>query len=250
MEFEYFSTANLGAARDFLYLAAIFSGAGMGCLLYRLRRKTPTRFKNLSVSLCFFFLAAALAALTAALIISNWEIFAHNEIYLPMGIFAALLMLAVRFPKAAGFPVLLGSGIVILWIGLTFLRFPAVTEFTLAQINREESGLVRIVPLPQSAAAPYYPVPFRPIGENFELELRTQLLLPSKIIPFAGGTWRALHLEILDNHKLLYQFGNARNPNERGPFASRFSSFLESQKTIDTRQIFHGTSLTVYIEGK
>ena len=70
MEFEQFAPA-----RDFLYLAALLFGVGAGFILNRFRRGSSARFRSLTVAVGLCFFSGTLAAMTMAIIYSNWMIF-------------------------------------------------------------------------------------------------------------------------------------------------------------------------------
>jgi hypothetical protein len=66
------------------------------------------------------------AAMAGALIYSKGLIVFEKPLYIPVLIAAVLLVLAVRFPRAAGFPLILISGCAVIWIGYAFLQFPLI----------------------------------------------------------------------------------------------------------------------------
>jgi hypothetical protein len=119
MEFEQFATA-----RDFFYLASIFLGAALGFMLCHFRKRSPRRIRNRSLALAFCCLSAMTVSLAAAIIISQVQAFAEISVYLTGAVLAALLVIAVRFPRAAGFPLILLAGIAAVWVGFSFLRYP------------------------------------------------------------------------------------------------------------------------------
>jgi hypothetical protein len=119
MEFEEYT-----AARDLFYLAALFAGAGIGCVLNRFRSKSTLRFRNRTITLALCLFSGMVAALAGALMYSGALIVFETALYIPALIAAALLVLAVRFPRAAGFPLILVSGCAVIWIGYSFLQFP------------------------------------------------------------------------------------------------------------------------------
>jgi hypothetical protein len=119
MEFE-----DYAAARDLLYLAALFAGSGIGCVLNRFRLESTLRFRNRTVTLALCLFSGMVAALAGALIYSRGLIVFEKSLYIPVLLTAALLVPAVRFPRALGFPLILVSGCVVIWMGYSFLQFP------------------------------------------------------------------------------------------------------------------------------
>jgi hypothetical protein len=121
MEFEDYT-----AARDLFYLAALFAGAGIGCVLNRFRIKSTLRSRNRAVTLAFCLFSGMVAALAGSLIYSTGLIVFERPLYIPAAIAAALVILALRFPRAAAFPLILAAGCAVIWIGYSFLRFPLI----------------------------------------------------------------------------------------------------------------------------
>jgi hypothetical protein len=121
MEFK-----DYAAARDLFYLAVLFAGAGIGCVLNRFRLTGTLRFRNRTITLALCLFSGMVTALAAALIYSNGLIVFEKPLYIPAIIIAVLLVLAVRFPRAAGFPLILVSGCAVIWIGYSFLQFPSL----------------------------------------------------------------------------------------------------------------------------
>jgi hypothetical protein len=118
MEFEDYT-----AARDLFYLAVLFAGAGIGCVLNRFRAASTLRFRNRALTLALCLFSAMVAALAGALIYSKGLIVFEKPVYIPAAIALVLLILAVRFPRAAGFPLILVSGCLVIWIAYSFLQF-------------------------------------------------------------------------------------------------------------------------------
>jgi hypothetical protein len=131
MEFEDYT-----AARDLFYLAALFAGAGIGCVLNRFRIKGTRRFRSRAITLALCLFSGMVAALAGALIYSNVLVVFEKPFYIPALIIAVLLILAVRFPRASGFPLILISGCAVIWIGYSFLQFPLINTIgTTGTIN-------------------------------------------------------------------------------------------------------------------
>jgi hypothetical protein len=82
-----------------------------------------------------------IAVLAAALIISRVRIFTESAVYLTGAVIAALFILAVRFPRAGGFPLILLAGVATVWLGFSFLRYPAVDPLEDPRPNLEVSSL-------------------------------------------------------------------------------------------------------------
>jgi len=117
-----------GTARDLLYLAFLFFGAGTGCFLNRFRARAKTGFRNRSVTLGFVLYACAACVFAIMLIVSGGRIQTHFSVYITGFVLAALALPAVRFPRAAGFPVVIAAGIVIVWTAYSFGQFPLLNN--------------------------------------------------------------------------------------------------------------------------
>jgi hypothetical protein len=135
MEFEDYT-----AARDLFYLAALFAGAGTGCVLNLFRIESTRRFRNRAVTLALCSFSGMVAALAGALIYSNGFIVFEKPLYIPVLIAAALPLLAVRFPRAAAFPLVLVSGCAMIWIGYSFLQFPLITAGETLRVSISNQG--------------------------------------------------------------------------------------------------------------
>ena len=252
MEIEQFAPA-----RDFFYLTALLFGAGLGCILNRFRRRSTARFRDLTVAAGFCFFSGSLAALTAAIIYSNWMIFYETSLYLPLGIVAMLLVLAFRFPRAAGFPLILVSGIFVVWMGYACLRFPVIDGTARGSVMRDGNGLVH-VRLVSSGADTL--LSFQPSTES--PEFRALSFSFPKPFPLAGGVSRGLVAEIMNNNESLYtdprlgkfffpgQYPWPDADNHYRDVWERFFSFHETLTKLDTKTLVPGKSLTVLFEGR
>ncbi|AEF81529.1 hypothetical protein TREAZ_1447 [Leadbettera azotonutricia ZAS-9] len=81
------------------------------------------------------------ASFAAALISSQVRLFAESSVYIIGAVFVALLAIAVSFPRAVGFPLILLSGVAAVWAGFSFLRYPVPNpSVPVASYTREEIG--------------------------------------------------------------------------------------------------------------
>jgi hypothetical protein len=264
MDFEQFAPA-----RDCFYLAALAAGAGIGCVLNRYRRKSTRRFRNLTITLGFCFFAGTAAALGAAVIYSDWKIFQYLSIYLSAGILAAAPALAFRFPRAAGFPCMLLSGLIVVWVGFFCLQFPAITGSPgsfLAQASWDGDALVHVslasrpgsggTELDQSFSFKLTPADQR--GEV--LEFRALHLSWPEFFPLIGGEIRGIIVEVRGNGETLYReprlsrgilavwYSRARG-EEPGGLAKRLFVFpREIQGELEMENLFPGTQVIISFE--
>jgi len=259
MDFDHFAPA-----RDYYYLTALLLGAGIGCFLNRFRRNATRRFRNWSITIGLIFFSGAFAALAAAIIYSTGRILLETSLYPYLGILAAVLILAFRFPKAAGFPIILISGVFIIWISYGYLRFPAVNDSGRLRITRESNGLIHVIPVVNSAGARNsgvnsgeYPLPvfsFQAEGDNQVLEFRAFCFSFSRVLPLVGGVDRGDIAEIRCGYDVLYtdqRFGNKLFPGlylgaDTMLAAWHFFSIQEIPAKLELRRLRSGEGLTVY----
>ena len=248
MDFEHFALA-----RDFFYLAVLLLGAGTGCLLNRFRNKASTGFRNSTVTIGLCFFSGAFAALTASLIFSNWMIFRETELYLLIAIAFVLAILVFRFPRAAGFPIFLVSGVCVIWIGFNFLRFPVIDAAAYLRITREAPDLIHIYPAPRNetrtAEVDFY---FQPAEDNTVLEFRGFYLASSREIPLVGGVSRGAIAEIRGNNEILYT--DSRLPPEKNTkFAGirgKLLYFREISGELAIKNLAFGADLSLFFDDK
>ena len=262
-------------ARDFLYLAALFLGSGIGCILNHFRKKSTAHYKNLTITAGFCFFSGTVAALTAASIISNWTIFTETGLYLPLGIVTAIVILAFRFPRAVGFPSILIGGLMVVLIGYTCLRFPAVDESNgelrsglnapagRGRVIRDANGLVHITLVSPSGIKSVPPIPLRSI-EN-ALEFKALCFSFPNGFPLMGGKKRGVIVEVLYNNESLYTdtgannftfffpkpaVGSNRSHVNRGTMPPRDPvSSWEVRGILETKNLNPGAGLTVFLNG-
>jgi len=255
MDFEKFAPA-----RDYFYLAAILLGAGIGCILNRFRKRSTRRFRNWVVTVGLIFFSGTLAALSAAIIYSDGHILLETSLYPYLGILAAVLILACRFPRAAGFPVILISGVFIIWISYGYLRFPAINDSGRLRITREGNGFVHVIPVVNSSgtktAEKTIPVfSFQASGDNQVMEFRAFCFSFSGVLPVIGGVRRGDIAEIRCGEELHYtdaRFGNklfsGLYPGADTLLASkRFFTFQEIPATLELRKLRPGEGMTVFL---
>jgi len=256
MDFKYFALS-----RDLFYLAALFLGAGVGCVLNRFRRidrtrpystgRSSGRFRILSVTagLCFF--SGTLAALTIVAILSNWVIFGETYLYLPLGILAAILALAFRFPKAVGFPLILVSGIFVVWMGYSCLRFPVI-DGAMGRVILDGNGSAHVR---LGAGANFS---FQVKAGDPSLEVRVFYVSFSKYFPLFGGLCRGAITEFRAGNDVLYTENasggkiysgvSAQPASGRPGYALDPISFHEVIARLDTMDLSPGVVRNIMFE--
>ena len=259
MEFREFAFA-----RDFLYLAALFFGLGLGCFINRIKGIRSERLRNAAVTtgLCFF--SAAVAALTVASVYSRGLIFTEEALYIPAGITAGLTALALVFPRAAGFPLVLATGAFLVWLAYASLRFPAIepaagayrtgdTAAVQGWVAQGANGVLQVRILLSPSAEP---VSFDAAADT--LEFRAAAFSLPAPFPIAGGVKRGLISAVYSSGERLYadpRIGGFLAPplsasdTERGKAREQFFSFEEQRATLDAQAIFPAFSRTIFFDG-
>jgi hypothetical protein len=240
---------NFAPARDFFYLAAMLAGAALGSLLNRWRRRAAGRFRDFSLSLCFILLSGAVTALALAVVRSRGEIFFEKGLYLPLVCLGGLAMLALRFPRAAGFPFILLGGLAAVWLGLTWWRLPLLGEEALVRVTREASGRYVVLVPPGKGAEPGEERRLSFGGdEGVSLEIALTRLEYHRFIPLIGGEVRGLVTEVvLPGKTLLSDTRPGRRDGGAVLFAGREERTLRG--TLLLGLIAPGMSMDAVFEG-
>jgi hypothetical protein len=201
MDFERFP-----ASRDFFFLAWLFAGAALGCILSRFRKGASLRLRNRVIALAFCFLSGMVAALAAAFVLYGPAIFLEKALYLPGGILAFFLVLAFRFPRAAGFPLILAAGLAVVWLGVSFLSYPRleveIPGSPAASVSPEGGRRFRV----RTAAGPKgeLSTPFVVEVSGGVMEFTLEYLTCAPSFPLIGGVTRGIITEIQDSSGVLY----------------------------------------------
>jgi len=253
MDFE-----KLAPARDYLYLFALLMGAGFGSILNRFRKHCSRSFRNWSITIALILFSGALAALSAAVIYSNGKILMETSLFPYLGILMALFLLSFRFPKAAGFPVIIISGVFIVWLSYGYLRFPPINDSGRLRITRETSGLIHVIPAAAPAKAPEKTLPvfsFQSSGNDQVLEFRAFSFSFLKALPVIGGVNRGDIAEIYSGDEIYYtdpRFGKKLFPGlylgaDAILASKRFFSIEEIPAKLELRRLRSGEGLTVFL---
>ena len=252
-------------SRDLFYLAALFLGAGAGFIIHHFRTGTKRRFRNISLSIGFCLFSCAIAALTAAIICSNWIIFKEINLYLPAAIIAAIFALAVSFPRAAGFPLIIIVFIIAIASGFAIFSFPPLQKPSQILLIRDTGNVLNIMPV-QNEDDKVNPQESGPdnsvaiiINENSVLEFRSYCFSFSGIFPLIGGIKRGGISGIMENNQTVYTnkdmrkknfSGSQKDEEDRGKsFFNLFFSLEEFSYALSAKEQLPGTSRTVSFDG-
>lgn len=196
MDFE-----NLVPGRDFLYLAFLLLGAGFGFLFNRYRKNIGRSFRSWAITLALLFFSGAVAALAAMLLYTGGKFYIVPSFYIVGAIIALLLIFALRFPRAVGFPLILVAGLCFVWIGFSFVQFPRLdlrdTPLALLVPGEDDQMAIQLSP-PEKAV-----VPLDSGAKEIELEITCLGYAP--FFPLLGGEKRGKITEISIDGNSLYR---------------------------------------------
>jgi hypothetical protein len=262
MEFEQYA-----AARDLLYLSALFAGAGLGCILNWFRTGSGPRFRSRTITLALCLFSGMVVALAGALIYSNGLILFEKPLYIPVVIAASLLILAVRFPRAAGFPLILISGFIAVWIGYSYLQFPRINSdgLSLASITNEGNGQYTVRLAVDRGKAPSGSSPGQDLriqiaGKDQSLEFFFIHIAYAPPYPLVGGENRGIITKISDERETFYSDPRLDSGLLRGWYTGAlknlssgpenwYISFEESHDNIPPATFLPGMALKISFDG-
>jgi hypothetical protein len=119
---------NFSAARDILYLSGALTGIAFGYILSLFRKNIGIHFRNRLLTLMLVAFSGALAAFSAAILVSRGDIFSSGALFFAVGACVPVFALAALFPRTVAYPLVLAGGLLAVWLGYSFLRFPPVAE--------------------------------------------------------------------------------------------------------------------------
>jgi hypothetical protein len=140
----FMNSEQFSLARDLFYLTWAFIGAALGCFLNCFRRSARTSYINRALAFAIVLVSGAVAAAAGAFIVSRGAIFLDSALYIPALLILIILAAAFHFPLAGGFPLFLLSGVFIVWVAFSLLRYPPAKEGELAFIANDINGRILI----------------------------------------------------------------------------------------------------------
>jgi hypothetical protein len=230
MDFENFSIA-----RDLLFLAGAFVGIALGYLLSLFRKDIAIHSRNRRITLLLLFFSGAVVAFAAAIIVSHGSIFGIPILFISAAVGIPIFALAVRFPRAAAFPLILAGGLFIVWLGFSYLRFPLIKSSSVPVIFNDGAGSYSIK----------FPASY---GDRAALSLPASQSLTSlefqgtrisfgSIYPVIGGTERGEIRAILRDGEFLYRSPLAESPLLRAYYSLLASAFQQELFSIAFQDI-------------
>ena len=276
---------NFSIARDILYLSGALTGIAGGYILSLFRKNVSIHARNRLLTLIFVAFSGVLAAFSAAILVSQGDIFSSGALFFAAGACIPVFALAVLFPRTVTYSLILAGGLLVVWLGYSFLRFPLVAEGRPSLVyvyhkgdnaysiristepakKRDRAGQVgdradkidspsasaglSSGPVGDKAAA----VTFQINGSQPPLDIKGFLIGFHPHCPLIGGTERGLVTLIRQGNEILYRAPYPENPPLK-TWYSRLGSlgivFQEIEGTIPLDAIPQGTNLAISFADK
>jgi hypothetical protein len=254
MEFESFALS-----RDLLCLAGALTGATVGYVAGLGRGDTTIRARNRLITIALVVFSAAVAVFAGAIVVSKAAIFDEALLFVVPAVCVPVFALAFRFPRAAGYPLILAGGLLTVWLGYSFLRYPPVKNggIPLAVLQNDGAGgcLLRLPAGPaDTALSTVLPLP----KTGSSAELYAVLVGANRFYPLIGGEERSFVSLVRRGGETLYA-----EPGFRGLAGAWYRyldalqqkrdvgvTFREPQNTVDTDAIPQGMDIRVFIDGE
>jgi hypothetical protein len=197
MTFEYFPLC-----RNLLYLTAALTGIMLGCALKLFRRNITTGARNRIVVGIFCVFSGIFVCFSLTLIHSRGTLDFIPPLLPFLGGTVLLFVLAVCFPRGAAFPLVLFGGLVVVWVGYSFLRFPRIRSegVPLVSVSRTGEGAfaLRLTASGEDECRGWTYAFNAEEAESFP-ELRGLLVSFDAAYPLIGGDRRGMITEIRRN---------------------------------------------------
>jgi hypothetical protein len=149
--------------------------------------------------------SAAVAAFAGAIIVSKAAIFDGILSFAVPALCVPVFALAFRFPRAVGYPLILAGGLVVVWLGCSFLRYPLVKDegIPLAVLQNDGAGgcLLRLPAGPADEALSVT-LPLPETGSS--VELHAVLVGVDRFYPLTGGEERGFVSLVRRGGEILY----------------------------------------------
>jgi hypothetical protein len=202
MEFNIFTVT-----RDLLYLSGALVGVALGFIVSLFRKDITIRSRNRRISVILVVLSGAISSFALAIAVSLGILFEDSGIFIVAGICVLIFALAARFPRAAAYPLILAAGLLAVWLGFSYLRFPQIknSSVPLAAVYNEGENLFSV----QTSQGPgsgdrAQPETIRISGNLSSLEFTGIVIRFKRLYPLVGGTERGLITEISKDSESLF----------------------------------------------
>jgi hypothetical protein len=261
---------NFSIARDLLYLSGALTGVCLGYILGLFKKHISIRSRNRRITLIFLAFSGVLAAFSASVVVSYGGIFASRGLFLAAAACVPVFALAVFFPRAAAYPLILAGGLLTVWLGYSFLRFPPAAGAGVPLVYVYHEGTdVYAVSLPAKPAKPAAgaargnsaAVPagdrtaaaFQISGNQPPLDLAGVLIRFHPWYPLIGGTERGAVTLIRRGGEVLYTDRRPENSVLKSWY-SRLEAlgivFQNAGGTVSLDAIPRGAGMAVFFAGE
>jgi hypothetical protein len=262
---------NFSIARDLLYLSGALTGVTAGYILSLFKKHISIRSRNRRITLIFIAFSGVLAAFSAAIMVSYGDILSSRGLFFAAAFCVPVFALAVFFPRTAAYPLILAGGLLAVWLGYSFLRFPLAAEsrtllgrVPLLYVYHEGDNVYTIKILTESGAtgdraekraAPDIPAGdraavavFQISGNQPPLDLEGALISFHPWYPLIGGTERGLVTHIRRGSEIVYADSYLENSSLKAWY-SRLGAlgivFQNIRGTVPLDTIPRGANLAV-----
>jgi hypothetical protein len=263
---------DFSSARDFFYLSAILAGAAVGFFFSFYKKSLRYSQKEQRVTTGFWLLSAAVLSASAAFILGGMNLIQENDLFGDFFIIAGCMMaaglLAVLLPETFLFPVIVASGICLVFAGYIFLRYPQIYgRIPVTRVALAASDTILIEPeypkftlkcnslfagnKPHIQYKNYYNE-----SHPFTFEYAAVIVTVNRLVPLIGGQQRCIlmNLNLLDDRRLRLKLYLPSFPED----AAISSLLLYGGYLISTRNFFDQIELkdlepyaryTIYFDG-
>jgi hypothetical protein len=256
---------NFSLARDLLYAGGALTGIALGYILTLFWKDMTIRSRNRRITLIFFVFSGALAAFSAAILVSSGDIFSAGSLFFVAGACVPVFALAVCFPRAAAYPLILAGGLLAVWLGYSFLRFPLISSGSpLLYVSHEGDNAysVRIPAEPGETGDRAAPagdgtgqsgdravITVSHIsGNQPPLTVQGILISFDPRYPLVGGTERGLISRIRRGSETLYADSRTISRRARPGFLG--AGFQPLEETVFLDAVPRGANLAVFFDGE
>ncbi|MDR1238625.1 MAG: hypothetical protein LBK27_00765 [Treponema sp.] len=250
MEVPHFS-----AARDLLYLGGAMLGLAAGFMLSLFKKHLSIRSRNRRITLIFLAFSGVLAAFSAAVAVSCGGIFSQRGLFLLALAGAPVFALAVLFPRVAAYPLMLAGGLLAVWLGYSFLRFPPAggEGAPLVYVHHEGAGVYSIrLPAGSGAQAGDRAAVFQLSGNQSSLTVEGARIGFPAAWPLVGGADRGIAALVRRGDEVLYADRRLETPLLKNWYARlgrRGIVFQNAAGTVPLGGIPRGADMAVFFSG-
>jgi hypothetical protein len=222
---------DFAVSRDLLYITGAVSGIGLGLLFGLFRKDLDKRARNRRITLSMVFFSGTVAGLAIAFIVSFGGIFQDLFVLLLSGIGIVLCALAVCFPRAVAYPLLLLSGLAAVFLGFACLRFPvygADSAVMISRLENPDSGTVYLIEYASAGNTGLTVNDSSSDNENWTFQIQgareflnctVTVLDISPQFPFIGGRKQGFISAINSDAGVEYADNSLQKPLTRGFYA-------------------------------